>query len=53
MHRIDIMICVGVSLGVFRALEDILSALKVFSALKDISSVLGRYQYCYGASPMH
>ena len=39
--------------GVFRALEDILSALEVFSALEDVSSALGRYQYCYGASPMH
>ena len=56
MHRSDIMICVGgvmSALGVFRALEDILSALEVFSALEDISSALGRYQYCYGASPMH
>ena len=41
-------LCGGVmsALGVFRALEDILSA------LEDISSALGRYQYCYGASRM-
>ena len=42
-----------IALGVFRALEDILSALEVFSALEDISSALRRYQYCYGASRMH
>ena len=41
------------ALGLFRALEDILSALEVFSALEDISIALGRYQYCYGTSPMH
>ena len=50
------MICVGCHQcigGVFRALEDILSALEVFSALEDISSAWRRYQYGYGASPMH
>ena len=41
------------------ALEDVhsiggyLECMKVFNALEDISSALGRYQYCYGASPMH
>ena len=40
-------------MGMFRALEDILSALEVFSALEDINSALERYLYCYGASPVH
>ena len=45
MHRNNIMIFVGdvmSALGVFRALEVILSTLEVSSALEGISSALGR-----------
>ena len=51
------MICVGdvmSALGVFRALEDILSSLEAFSSLQVYHQCIGETDhYCYGASPMH
>ena len=39
-------------LGGVQSTGGFLSASEVFGALEDINSALGRYQYCYGASPI-